>query len=61
MPKQALNYQMRQYTDALTNYRRHGKANYKALTCWHLLTLATLGIRNKISINLIDSNEGDNH
>ena len=50
---------MWQYIDAPTDYGRHGKANYEALTYWHLLILATLGIRNETSIILMDSDKGD--
>ena len=44
----------------MTNYRRHGKADYEAPTRQYLLTLVALRIRNKTSAILIESNKGDN-
>ena len=50
---------MWQYSNALTDYRRHSKADHEAPTCWHLSTLAMSGIRNEMSMISMDSNEGD--
>ena len=52
---------MRQHLDALTNYRRYGKADHEAPTCWYLLILATSGICNEMSTISIDSNKGDDY